>query len=189
MVVVAGFLLGRWRLDQKVLSAWQLIRSAKVFWKESWDVRKQKILLPTHSNLAKKIGGNMGKQKILLVDDESNIVETIQFSLEQEGYDVMTAADGVEALTKARENQLDLMVLDVMMPKENGYRVSQKIREDEKAGRLPKRTPIILLTARNLEGDPDREKMFMDFAQADVMMYKPFEMDDLLKHIHALLNQ
>jgi two-component system, OmpR family, alkaline phosphatase synthesis response regulator PhoP len=130
----------------------------------------------------------MEKKKILLVDDEPDIVETIRFSLEQEGYEIVTAADGMEALDRARQIVPDLMVLDVMMPKENGYRVARTIREDEKAGRISKRIPIVLLTARNLEGDPEREKMFMEFSQADAMMYKPFEMDDLVQKIKQCLS-
>lgn len=129
----------------------------------------------------------MSKPKILLVDDEADLLETVRFSLEKEGFDVATASDGDEGFKKVQQIRPDLVVLDVMMPKENGYRVSQKIREEEKAGRLTKRTPIILLTARNLSGDPDREKMFMNFSQADLMMYKPFEMDELIGRVRGLL--
>ena len=129
----------------------------------------------------------MSKPKILVVDDEPDIVETVKFSLDMDGFEVITAADGAEALNKARQIEPDLIVLDVMMPKENGYRVSQMLKEDQKAGKISKKFPIILLTARNLEGDPEREKMFMKFSDADAMMYKPFEMDDLVKRIHELL--
>ena len=131
----------------------------------------------------------MAKAKILLADDEADIVETIQFNLESEGYDVITARDGLEALETARKVEPDIIILDVMMPKENGYRVSRMIKEDEQSGKISKRIPIILLTARNLEGDPDREKLFNDFSKADIMMYKPFEMDDLLKRIEGLLER
>lgn len=131
----------------------------------------------------------MPNPRILLVDDEADIIETTRFSLEQEGFDVDTASDGLEGLQKARAILPDLVVLDVMMPKENGYRVSKLIREDQAAGKIKKRMPIILLTARNLEGDPEREKMFLEFSQCDLMMYKPFEMDDLVKKIRDLLNQ
>jgi CheY-like chemotaxis protein len=75
-----------------------------------------------------------------------------------------------------------------MLPKENGYRVAQMIRVDERSGKLSKKTQIILLTARNLSNDPEREKMFMDFSEADVMMYKPFEMKKLTEKIGELLN-
>ena len=93
----------------------------------------------------------------------------------------------MEALDRARQIEPDLIVLDVMMPKENGYRIARMIREDEESGRISKRIRIILLTARNLEGDPDREKTFIEFSHADEMMYKPFEMDDLLGRIRGLL--
>ncbi len=129
----------------------------------------------------------MSKPRILLVDDEADIVETIRFALDMEGYDVLTASNGLEGLEKARKELPDLILMDVMMPKENGYRVSQMIRQDEKEGKIAKRIPIILLTARNLEDDPEREKMFMNFSQADSVVYKPFEMDDLLKHVREIL--
>jgi CheY-like chemotaxis protein len=129
----------------------------------------------------------MPKPKILVVDDEPDIITSIQFCLEQEGYDVLTACDGAKALKTVRSIEPDLIVLDVMMPKENGYRVSRRIREAEKYGKFSKRIPIILLTARNLKGDPEREKHFMDFSQADYMMYKPFEMDELIDKIRGLV--
>ena len=131
----------------------------------------------------------MNKSKILVVDDDLDILETIRFSLVAEGYDVTTAVDGEDGLNRAKQIKPDLMVLDVMMPKVNGYRVSQMMKEGVGSGNPSKRPSVILLTARNLKGDPGREKMFMDFSQADVMMYKPFEMDDLLKQINELLKQ
>ncbi len=131
----------------------------------------------------------MNKSKILVVEDDLDILETIRFSLEAEGYDVTTAVDGEDGLNRAKQIKPDLMVLDVMMPKVNGYRVSQIIKEGGGSGNPSKRPSVILLTARNLKGDPDREKMFMNFSQADVMMYKPFEMDDLVKQINELLKR
>jgi DNA-binding response OmpR family regulator len=129
----------------------------------------------------------MAKPRILIVDDEPDIVETVRFSLEQEGFEVSTAADGEQGLESARRLQPDLIVLDVMMPKENGYRVAHQLREDQAAGKLAKRPAIILLTARNLQADPEREKMFVEFSQADLMLYKPFEMDDLVQRVRSLL--
>ncbi len=130
----------------------------------------------------------MNKPRILVVDDNPDITETIRFNLELEGYEVITAANGWEALGALRAKKPDLVVLDVMLPKENGYRVAQMIRVDERSGKLSKKTRIILLTARNLSNDPEREKMFMDFSEADVMMYKPFEMKQLMEKIGELLN-
>lgn len=129
----------------------------------------------------------MTKKKILIVDDEPDIVETIKFGLEQEGFDVLTAYDGHEALDKVGEQMPDLVVLDVMLPKENGYRVSRFIKEAIKVGKISKDIVVLLLTARRLDNDPEREKFFMEFSSADQMMYKPFEMDELIKNINTLL--
>ncbi len=131
----------------------------------------------------------MDARKILVVDDEPDVLETIQFRLEQEGYEVLTASNGLEALGTVRVQDLDLLVLDVMLPGENGYRVSRMIRDDEKEKKRERKVPIILLTARDLSSDPEREKMFMDFSQADLMMYKPFEMEDLVARIAELLER
>ena len=129
----------------------------------------------------------MAKARVLLVDDEPDIVETIQYVLEQEDYEVVTATNGIEALGTARIENPDVIILDVMLPKENGYRVAKLIREDEAAGIHSSQIYIILLTARDLSHDEERERMFMEFSQADVMMYKPFDFDDLLRQIDVLL--
>jgi len=130
----------------------------------------------------------MLKKRVLVVDDESDVVETIKFSLEQEGFEVLTAYDGYEALDAVRVEEPDLLVLDVMLPKENGYRVSRFIKEDVKSGKLSKNIAVLLLTGRRLDNDPEREATFMDFSQADLMMYKPFDIDELIKNIHGLLS-
>ena len=130
----------------------------------------------------------MLKKRVLVVDDESDVVETIKFSLEQEGFEVLTAYDGYEALDAVRVEEPDLLVLDVMLPKENGYRVSRFIKEDVKSGKLSKNIAVLLLTGRRLDNDSEREATFMDFSQADLMMYKPFDMDELIKNIHGLLS-
>jgi DNA-binding response OmpR family regulator len=130
----------------------------------------------------------MLKKKILIVDDEPDIVETIKFRLEQENFDVLTAYDGHEALDKVGEQMPDLVVLDVMLPKENGYRVSRFIKEAMKVGKISKDIIVLLLTARRLDNDPEREKFFMEFSAADQMMYKPFDMDELIKSINNLLS-
>lgn len=126
-------------------------------------------------------------RKILLVDDEPDVIETVAFRLEQEGYEVLTATDGLEALDATRSNQPDLLILDVMLPGENGYRVAHKLREEQQAGTYPRQLPIILLTARDLSSDPEREKIFMDFSGADRVIYKPFDLDDLVAQVGELL--
>ncbi|NOZ78070.1 MAG: response regulator [Acidobacteria bacterium] len=124
---------------------------------------------------------------MLLVDDEPDVIETVAFRLEQEGYEVLTATDGLEALDATRSNLPDLLILDVMLPGENGYRVAHKLREEQQAGTYPRPLPIILLTARDLSSDPEREKIFMDFSGADRVIYKPFDLDDLVAQVGELL--
>lgn len=125
--------------------------------------------------------------KILVVDDELDVLETVKYRLEQAGHEVETSGDGIQALGMVRAEQPDLLLLDVMLPGENGYRVAHYIREDESAGVYTRRLPIILLTARDLSADPDREKMFMDFSGADRVIYKPFDLDDLVRQVEELL--
>ncbi len=88
------------------------------------------------------------KQKILLVDDEKDIVEFLEYNLKQEGFDVITAYDGSEALLKLHQKP-DLIILDVLMPKMDGYEACQKIREKKEF----KTTPILFLTAKSSEMD------------------------------------
>ncbi len=130
----------------------------------------------------------MTRKTILIVDDEPDILLTSQFQLEQEGYEVSTAINGWEALGAVRAIQPDLVVLDVMMPKENGYRVSKMIKEDVVSGRI-KPTPVIIVTARKLDKDPEREGMFEAFSQADTVIYKPFDLDELVKNVKGLLEE
>ena len=129
----------------------------------------------------------MQAKRILVVDDEPDVVETIEVCLALEGYEVLTAANGIEGLDLALTQRPDLVLLDVMMPGENGYRVARAIRESEETAGSVEPVPIILLTARDLSSDPEREQTFIDFSQADLMMYKPFEMDDLLARIDGFL--
>jgi two-component system response regulator MprA len=129
----------------------------------------------------------MSKAKIVLVDDEPDILQTVQRALEFDDYEVITATNGLEALGAVRVHKPDLVLLDVMLPGENGYRVARAIREDEEKGVYERRIPIVLVTARDLSADPEREEMFMGFTQADEVVYKPFELDDLLALVARLL--
>ena len=128
------------------------------------------------------------KAKILVVDDQRDIVDTISFSLQQEGYEVLTAFDGLEALAVARAEQPDLIVLDVMLPKENGYQVARYLREDEREGKIAKRTKILMLTARTVP-EKQREEFLQTWSGAEVFMYKPFDLDELVRQIGEMLSQ
>src|SRR3989339_1390147 len=114
------------------------------------------------------------KPKILIVDDEQPILEALTIRLEANGYEVITAIDGADGLRKARLEKPDLIVLDVMLPKMNGYKVSRMLKFDENYQHIP----IIMLTAKIQSVDMEQGKE----AGADVYLTKPFQADELLKH-------
>ena len=121
----------------------------------------------------------MEQKRILIADDEEDVVTTLQFTLEKEGYQCLTAYDGKEALDKAKSQNPDLIILDIMMPKMNGYKVSRLLKFDKKY----KHIPIIMLTARTQEKD----RMLGEETGADMYVTKPFEMDDLVSTIRNIL--
>lgn len=127
-----------------------------------------------------------GTRKVLVVDDEPDLVESLTFLLKGAGWEVETAADGHAALGAALVFRPDVILLDVMMPRENGYRVARKVREAQGAGLLPEATRIVLLTARKLDHDPERERLFEEFARPDMVIYKPFDIDHLLAAVADL---
>ena len=119
------------------------------------------------------------KKKILIVDDEPDIVETLKFLIESEGFESITAMDGEEALRKAKEENPDVMILDVMLPKINGYKVCRLLKFDNKY----KHIPILMVTARSQEED----KVIGEETGADEYITKPFDINELLQKIHLYL--
>jgi DNA-binding response OmpR family regulator len=119
--------------------------------------------------------------RILLVDDEQDIVDTVKYSLELRGFAVDVAYDGPSALVKARKGRYDVMILDVMLPGKNGYEVSRLLKEDAEKGVIDG-LGIILFTARRLNNEL-REDFVSTWSKADACIYKPFEMEDLLAKI------
>ena len=117
-------------------------------------------------------------RKILIVDDEKNIVEIIAFNLKKEGYQVIKAGDGEEGVKMAMEENPDLILLDIMMPKMDGYEACKKIREK-------KNTPIIMLTARAEELD----KVLGLELGADDYVTKPFGVRELMARVKANLRK
>ena len=126
--------------------------------------------------------------RILVVDDEPDILETLEFSLARRGFDVATAADGLEGLEKAKRTPPDCMILDVMLPGCNGYEVSRMLKEWMENDPQATTFPIMLLTARKVESR-DREKFIATWSRADACLYKPFELDEVVATIHTLANQ
>ncbi|GAC1521976.1 MAG: response regulator transcription factor [Ktedonobacteraceae bacterium] len=122
----------------------------------------------------------MGR-KILVVDDEAVLVETIAYNLEQAGYQVTTAADGASALEVARRETPDLIILDVMLPEMDGLEVCRQLRREGNTAT----TPIIMLTARGDEID----KVVGLEVGADDYVTKPFGRRELLARVRALLRR
>lgn len=120
---------------------------------------------------------SMGK-RALVVDDEKLIVKGIRFSLEQDGMEVDCAYDGEEAITYARDNQYDIILLDVMLPKFTGFEVCQQIREFSSV-------PIIMLTAK---GD-DMDKILGLEYGADDYITKPFNILEVKARIKAIMRR
>ena len=121
----------------------------------------------------------MSKKRILVVDDEVDLVETVRFSLELEGYDVLVADNGEEALNQARKENPDLILLDLMLPKLDGYKVCRLLKFDERY----KHIPILMLTAKTQEKD----KATGMETGANEYITKPFEMDELMKKVKNYL--
>ena len=118
-------------------------------------------------------------KKILIADDEQNIVISLEFLMKREGFTVCVATDGQEAIDKVRSEAPDLVLLDIMMPRKNGYEVCQEIRSnpDWKAIR------IIMLTAKGRDTEVAKGLAL----GADDYMTKPFSTRDLVAKIRELL--
>jgi len=125
---------------------------------------------------------------VMIVDDEPDIVETLEYSLELRGYRVATAYDGLEALEQAKSAPPDVMLLDVMLPGCNGYEVSRLLKEWMESAPGARPFPILLLTARRVNS-PEREKFIATWSRADACIYKPFELDAVLARIEELAGQ
>ena len=118
-------------------------------------------------------------KKVLIADDEPNIVISLEFLLRREGFEVVVAVDGEEALTKARTEKPDLVLLDVMMPKMNGFDVCQAIRADADLAGMR----VLMLTAKGRETEVSKGLGL----GADAYMTKPFSTRDLVAQVRLLL--
>ncbi|MCK4776665.1 MAG: response regulator [Candidatus Krumholzibacteria bacterium] len=128
----------------------------------------------------------MKSLRVLLVDDEQDIVDTIKYSLELRGYLVDVAYDGMTAVDRARKGKYALMILDVMLPGKNGYEVSRQLKEEMQAGNLDP-FKILLITARKLDNEL-REDFVSTWSKADACLYKPFDLEGLLDEMSRLLD-
>jgi two-component system, OmpR family, alkaline phosphatase synthesis response regulator PhoP len=121
----------------------------------------------------------MEEKKILLVEDEEHLQKTIQLNLELEGYTTLCAGNGIEALKIARSKDVDLIVLDVMLPEMSGFEVCEVLRSEKNM------VPILFLTAKG-EGHERVKGLKLG---ADDYLSKPFNLEELLLRIHLLLTK
>ena len=119
------------------------------------------------------------RQTVLLVDDEDSVQKLLTYPLEREGYAVVQARDGEEALERYRETPVDLVILDLMLPRLDGLAVCRRLREERSA------VPIIMLTARGDEGD----KVLGLELGADDYITKPFSIREFMSRVRALLRR
>jgi two-component system alkaline phosphatase synthesis response regulator PhoP len=119
----------------------------------------------------------MSQRKVLIVDDEVDLVETIRFPLEKEGFTVLVSYNGEDALNKARKEKPDLIILDIMLPKLDGYKVCRLLKFDERY----KHIPILMLTAKTQE----RDKIIGIETGADEYITKPFDIEELIEKVKA----
>jgi len=120
-------------------------------------------------------------KKVLIADDEPNIVTSLQFLMERNGYAVRVARNGDEALTQVADFSPDLVLLDVMMPAKNGYEVCQKIKENEAWSHIK----VVMLTAKGRDTEVSKGMAL----GADAYTSKPFSTKELVAKVHELLGE
>ena len=120
-------------------------------------------------------------KKVLVVEDEPELVKALELRLKTQNYEVITAFDGEEGLRKAREEEPDLIILDLMLPKMDGFKVSRMLKFDENH----KHIPIIMLTAKSEQEDKELGKE----TGADEYMTKPFEWEHLAAMVKKHLGE
>lgn len=130
-----------------------------------------------------------GRKKILVVDDETSVVTYLEALLQDNGYETVSASDGLEGMEKARKEKPDLVTLDISMPKESGVRFYRDLREDrELAG-----TPVVIVTGvTGYGGRPEDFQKFIssrkNIAPPEGFVAKPIDQQELLKAVSDLLS-
>jgi len=122
----------------------------------------------------------MTTKKVLVVDDEIDLLETVRFPLELEGYTVLVSQNGEDALHQARHEKPDLILLDVMLPKLDGYKVCRLLKFDEKYRHIP----ILMMTAKTQQKD----KTLGLETGANEYITKPFDVDALVEKVKSYLS-
>ncbi len=130
-----------------------------------------------------------GTKRILVIDDEPHVVRYLETLLQDSGYETMSAADGDEGMTKAREAKPDLVCLDISMPEKSGMRVLKELANDSSIGRVP----VVVITAVTGYGrDSEQFKKFMDgrsqFPPPEAFIAKPIKPEEFLETIARVLS-
>lgn len=120
------------------------------------------------------------KKKILIVDDEPNIVMTLEYTFKKKDFEVFIARDGSEALTILEDNQPDVVLLDIMMPNVDGYQTLKQIKSNSSLSN----TKVVFLTAKNKASDIEKGLKL----GADKYLTKPFSIKKIVSEINELLN-
>jgi DNA-binding response OmpR family regulator len=134
--------------------------------------------LPRQEHMATEAADKTAAKRILIVDDDAEIVESIRLALEARGYKILVARDGNQGLAMAEREDPDLLILDMMMPKRSGFLVLEKLRRTRP---VPMR--VIMITAN--EGS--RHKAYAEMLGVDDYIRKPFAMDRLMESVAKLL--
>ncbi|MCK4546586.1 MAG: response regulator [Candidatus Eisenbacteria sp.] len=121
--------------------------------------------------------GEKGMGRVLVVEDELTIAKTVRLGLEAEGFKVTLAEDGLEALKQVRKDPPDLVLLDIMLPKFDGFKVCRLIKFARNTGHIP----VILCSARNSEADREKGRK----AGADDYILKPFNLVELIENVRS----
>jgi DNA-binding response OmpR family regulator len=121
----------------------------------------------------------IAKKRVLLVDDDPELLESVRLALVMRGYEVLTATDGAEALARVERDRPDLMVLDLVMPRRSGLTVLDRMH-----GTAMRSTPIIMMTANDEERHRDAAKL----RGVSVFLSKPFAIEQLLSEVDMILN-
>ena len=141
--------------------------------------RDMEIDVAPESVIESENSGNV-KKEVLVVDDDPLVVKILREPLERAGYNVNVASHGLEALKKVKERRPDLIILDILMPFLDGFKVARLLKFDKRF----KDIPIIVLTSRATEG----ERKMGEQVGADEFLYKPFRLPQVLDVVHRYLN-
>ncbi len=141
------------------------------------DASTEPVAEPTAQATPQRSDTSM--EKILIVDDDVEIIESVRYALEGEGYQVVVARDGNQGLALAEKESPDLIILDMMMPKRSGFLVLEKLRRMSE-----QMVPVIMITGN--EGS--RHKAYAELLGVSQYIRKPFQMDKLLRAVSEQLN-